>query len=162
MSAHAGSGRRRGTVPVVVAMVVVGLGVALLSLTTSTGSSGLPARPSAAAAESWSGSPSETLERMLRALGTGEVEAACSVAAPDGFPITTISGQRRCQRELRAKLDDLDPRLLEAYRDIEVRGATVEGNSATVRPHQVVGAPVAMLNAVFVLVEAGDSWYVVV
>ncbi|WP_370617489.1 hypothetical protein [Mumia sp. Pv 4-285] len=163
MSAHAGPGRqRRGTLPVVVALVVVGLAAALLSLTTSTGSSGLPVSPVSAAAQSWRTSPSETLERMLKALGTGDVAAACSVAAPDGFPIRTDGAQRRCRRELRADLDDLEPRVLEAYRDVEVRGAEIEGNSATVRPHQIADAPITMVNAVFVLVEAGGSWYVVV
>lgn len=144
---------------VVVASTIVALATLALGLVSPqvaghrSASASIVAPPSSAPA---------ALEQMLTALGRGDVRAACTVAAPDGFPIRTPEALAACETSLREKLDDLDPRLLRAYREVHVVGATVEGNSATVRPEQISAAPVAMAKAVFVLVEAGDAWYVVV
>jgi hypothetical protein len=149
-------------VRVVAAVVAAVTVLALVSLTNGLASLGSPSHGRASAAELVSSSPTEALETMLTALGTGDVVAACAVAAPDGFPIRTADARDRCAADLRDRLDVLDPRVLKAYREVDVLGAFVEGNSATVRPAQIADAPVAMRKAVFVLVESGGAWYVVV
>lgn len=106
--------------------------------------------------------PAGSVEMLLHALGDGDVGAACAVAAPDGLPIRTERALKRCEKGLERLMDDLDPRVLQGYRDVSVRGARVEGENATVEPHHLVDAPVGMRNAVFVLVRAGGAWYVVV
>ncbi|WP_262849998.1 hypothetical protein [Mumia quercus] len=106
--------------------------------------------------------PARSVEMLLHALGEGDVGAACAVAAPDGLPIRTDHALKRCEKALERLMNDLDPRVLEGYRDVSVRGARVEGGNATVEPRHLVDAPVGMRNAVFVLVRAGGAWYVVV
>ncbi|MGH1561303.1 hypothetical protein [Mumia sp. DW29H23] len=162
MRTHAEPGVPR-PLAAVAALVVASIIVALVTLAVGLGSSQVAGqRTAAASVVPPPGSPTAALEQMLTALGRSDVRAACGVAAPDGFPIRTPEALSTCETSLRDQLEELDPRLLKAYREVDVRGAFVEGNSATVRPGQIAGAPVAMRKAVFVLVEAGGAWYVVV
>ncbi|MDD9347323.1 hypothetical protein [Mumia sp.] len=148
---------------VLAALVFAATGVALITLAIGLGSVGVDGHGAASASVAPPPrSPTAALEQMLTALGREDVRAACEVAAPDGFPIRSREALARCEGQLRDQLDDLDRRLLAAYRGIEVRGARVDGNSSTVHPRQIAGAPVSMGNAVFALVEAGGVWYVIV
>ncbi|QMW66024.1 hypothetical protein H4N58_18055 [Mumia sp. ZJ1417] len=145
------------------AALVAGVALAAVaSLTTSLGTIGASGSHAQAAGAPAPTTPERSVETMLHALGEGDVGAACSVAAPDGFPIRTGTALQRCEDGLGRLLDDLEPRELSAYREVVVRGALVEGDGATVEPRHLAHAPVAMHNAVFVLVRAGGAWFVVV
>ncbi|KHL18602.1 hypothetical protein CLV56_1494 [Mumia flava] len=123
---------------------------------------GLGATRATGAAEPLPQGPAETLQSVLRALGQGDVEAACRSAAPDGVPIVDDEQLRGCAADLRDRLDDVSDATLRAYRRIEVRGATVARTRATVEPHQIEDRPVPLRGQTFTLVVHAGRWYVLV
>ena len=161
----AGPRHRDGAFPRAVALtvaLVAGLVLAAAaSLTSSLGTIGATGSHARAVAAPAQESPERSVETLLQALGDGDVARACTVTAPDGLPMRE-EALSRCERTLGQMLDDLDPRLLRSYRGIDVRGAVIDGDSATVGPRHLADAPVAVGNATFVLVQVDGAWFVVV
>jgi len=162
----AGPRHRDGAFPRAVALtvaLVAGLVLAAAaSLTSSLGTIGATGSHARAVAAPAQESPERSVETLLQALGDGDVARACTVTAPDGLPMRSERALSRCEHALGRMLDGLDPRLLRSYRHIDVHGAVIDGDSATVEPRHLADAPVAVGNATFVLVRVGGAWFVVV
>lgn len=103
--------------------------------------------------------PEQTAQGFLRALGSKDTAAACSVVAFDGKPLGG-DDVPLCRTGFDTMVNDVLPAdELTRLREATVTGVRVEGDSATIAEGQVSGELTAYLGEIE-LVRVDGRWYV--
>jgi hypothetical protein len=96
----------------------------------------------------------------LSAMVSGDGRNVCGLMATKGKPISQIPGAAdACVKMITPKLDQIKA-LSGAFQGLSIKGATVNGNTATFESVTTEPAMAADVVASFKAVKLGDKWYI--